>query len=869
MTMKRTKVSISLLALLSAAAASCSGDPGDIGGPNVDAPDAPSLAVAGSLGSDEEVRGTRFWFIELKGTPVAAGGDEATIQAERQAFRDQAAKAGLKFTERHTFGKLWNGLSIEIDPMDRPLLKAIPAVKSVFPVTEVQPDLTTATAMTSATIVHNTAPTYYKGEGIKVGVIDSGIDWNHKDLGSCFGPGCHVEFGHDFVGDAFSSANPVLMPDNDPDDCGGHGSHVAGIIGADRSIKGVAPKVRLGAYRVFGCSGSTLSDVMIEAMEKALEDGMQVVNMSIGAAFAGWKEYPTAVAADNLVTAGVVVVTSAGNSGTSGLYATGAPGLGEKVIANAMFDNTHSRLPYGVAQDNTKIGYSTATGSPLAPTSGSGTLVKTGTPTTLGDGCVNLPPAGTLTGKIVLIRRGSPAVGATCGFYNKAKNAEDAGAIGVILYNNVAGRLSPTVAPPTPADPAIKIPVVAISDLEGVVLNDLIAGGQTQWTWTAELSQFTNLSAKLLNGDSSYGLSATLDMKPDLGAPGGYIYSTIPLEQGGYATFNGTSMASPHTAGAAALFLQAHPGSTAEQIRTALQNTAEPMLWSGNPGSGAFDVVHRQGAGMINIDRAINAPARVTPSKLPIGETEGGPAVRTLTVTNLTSQPIEYTLSHTASASTTGGTVYAPTNGASGQASVAFSAPTVTVPANGTATFDVTITANPNLADRGLFGGWIVLTDGTGGMKLRVPYVGLKGDYQSIKTVTPTSSNFPWLATLSGTSYFYAQSGTPFSLQGANGLPYVLMHFEHPARLIKMTAISRSGVTWGEAYSDQFLPRNSTNTGFFSFSWDGKVMQNGQLVSVPNGQYYLKVEVLKALGSENNPAHWEVWNSPSISIQRP
>jgi hypothetical protein len=505
-------------------------------------------------------------------------------------------------------------------------------------------------------------------------------------------------------------------------------------------------------------------------------------------------------------------------------------------------------------------------------------LARTGTPQTVDDGCtVNKPAAGSLTGKIVLIRRG------TCGFFEKSKNAEEAGAVGVILYNNVSGRISPTVAVPAAPDAnsnrsPLTIPVVALSDVDGVALSNAIAAGQTDWTWSDQIDRFTNFTGKLLNGGSSYGPSASLDMKPDLGAPGGGIYSTIPLEQGGYAVFDGTSMASPHTAGAVALYLQAHPGTSPADVRDTLQNTAEPMLWSGNPGSGQLDVVHRQGAGMINIDKAINAPVRVSPGKLPLGEDNGQPSTRTLTVKNLTGSPIEYTLSHSPSVSSTaftsstaasGQPYLVPTNSSAAPATVTFSSPTVLVPANSTATFDVTITANANLPQRGLYGGWVVLTDAAG-YKVRVPYQGLKGDYQSIKVLTPGSSGFPWLSSLAGTTYSkIVNGGAIFSLQNGQK-PYVLAHFDYQARMFRLSAISRTGVNLGVAYEQEFMGRNSTTSGFWSFSWDGTVINSsGQVVDVPNGQYYLKVEVLKPLGDESNPAHWDTWSSTNFVIQRP
>src|SRR5206468_3578978 len=142
--------------------------------------------------------------------------------------------------------------------------------------------------------------------------------------------------------------DPVPHPDADPDDCAGHGTHVAGIIGASGNpatggVRGVAPGVTFGSYRVFGCQGSTEADIMLAAMEAALADHMDVLNMSIGSAFQ-WPQYPTSAAANRLVNKGVVVVASIGNSGTDGIYSAGSPGLGSKVIGVASFDNVRILL---------------------------------------------------------------------------------------------------------------------------------------------------------------------------------------------------------------------------------------------------------------------------------------------------------------------------------------------------------------------------------------------------------------------------------------------------------------------------------------------------------------------------------------------
>ena len=190
---------------------------------------------------------------------------------------------------------------------------------------------------------------------------------------------------------------------------------------------------------------------MLAAMERRSDDGADVVNMSIGSALQ-WPQYPTAKAADNLVKHGVVVVASIGNEGALGLYGAAAPGVGKNVIGVASFDNTHANLvAFTISPDGAKVGYIAATGAPAAPVTGSFPMARTGTTTSrrrrLRARC--LP--GSLTGKVALIRRG------TCSFYQKAFNAQTAGAAGVVLYNNAPGFISPTVA----GTPPITIPVVS------------------------------------------------------------------------------------------------------------------------------------------------------------------------------------------------------------------------------------------------------------------------------------------------------------------------------------------------------------------------------------------------------------------------
>lgn len=198
-----------------------------------------------------------------------------------------------------------------------------------------------------------------------------------------------------------------------------------------------------------------------------------------------------------------------------------------------------------------------------------------------------------------------------------------------------------------------------------------------------------------------------------------------------------------------------------------------------------------------------------------------------------------------------------------------FSAPSVTVPAGGTASVDVTIAPNPALADRSLFGGYIVFTPQGGGQVYRVPFAGFKGDYQSIPALTPTPAGLPWLAKLIGTTYFNQPGGATFTLAGGD-VPYILLHLDHPVRRVRMEVFeSGSGKAWHRALDAEYFPRNNTATSFFAFPWDGTTRGGNKAYVVPNGSYVIRLTVVKALGQESNPAHVETWTSPVITIARP
>jgi hypothetical protein len=314
-------------------------------------------------------------------------------------------------------------------------------------------------------------------------------------------------------------------------------------------------------------------------------------------------------------------------------------------------------------------------------------------------------------------------------------------------------------------------------------------------------------------------------------------------------------------------------------VRDILQNSADPAPWWGFPGGPYLDNVHRQGAGMLDIDDAILATTAVEPGKLALGETTG-PVTRKITVWNRSKASVTYDLSYVNALSTSG--TFAVGFWES-DATVSFGSSSVTVPAQASVDVNVTVTP-PSEPANGVYGGYVVLEpQGDSGQTFRVPFAGFYGDYQSIVALNPTAFGFPLIGRLvgctivrglectAGGSYDVIANDT-FTMADAFNVPQLLLHFDHQVRKLKVEVKHAvTGKTWHLAFNMEFLPRNSTSTGFFAFPFSGQTTGNSgkKAYTVPDGTYVFKISAAKAGGDPKNAAHWETVTTAPFTIDRP
>ena len=418
------------------------------------------------------------------------------------------------------------------------------------------------------------------GSGIKIAIIDTGVDFNHPDLLG-WGPDGKVIGGYNFIHE-----NQL------PLDTNGHGTQVAGVIAADGQIVGIAPKAKILAYKVSENGEGVSSDLIIRAIEKAIEDEADIINISLGVN----KTNPKIDRAVNLaLEKEIFIVTAAGNDGPE-LKTIGSPGRNSgSVTVGATYNNLTSSLVATLEIDEKPY--------TVIPMVGSSKLenVITGKIIFAGYGKIKDFEKLNVENAIVMVERGSDVEGELLYFSIKEKNAASAGAKALIVYNSNPGIFLGELTHEFIETGYIpQIPVVSMDREEGLEIIKSL-----KETSEGIMNLFYN--PDFVAHFSSRGPVSPFYIKPEIVAPGAYINTT--QNNAGYNFTSGTSFAAPHVSGAAALLLQKNPELHHHEIKSILLTTVKDV-------SDAYEQkfsIHEAGAGRLDIGNAYNAKLIIIP----------------------------------------------------------------------------------------------------------------------------------------------------------------------------------------------------------------------------------------------------------------
>ncbi|HEX7949125.1 MAG TPA: S8 family serine peptidase [Candidatus Limnocylindrales bacterium] len=621
--------------------------------------------------------------VELGGSPVAVREGAALARGQRLSMLGQAAiRAGLRARQDALLPSLtalgarvlgqyqdaYDGIKVRVAAGQLSRIRALPGVQRVVAVPLYRLANVASNNYTGVPAAWAAAGGL-TGRGVKIGIVDTGIDYYHADFGgsgvpadyaaddgTTIGtpafPNAKVAGGFDFVGDDYDAAGtgPALIPHPDPDplDCQGHGTHTAATaaglgVQADGTTfhgpynaktlsaqhflvgPGSAPEATLYALRVFGCSGST--DMVVDAIDWAVKNHLDVISLSLGTPF-GDPRSADAVAADNAAKAGVVVVAAAGNEGP-GAYINSIPGASSRAIEVAAVDAIPS---FPGATITVGSGLPAIVANEVASFPVTGRLdVLPGPDGTIGLGCNADDYAGVQAGDIVVTLRGD------CPRTDRATLGQAAGAGAVIMVNNTDKEVFP------PLEGAIKdvtIPFLGVKPSGAAALQAAAAATVT----VIGGSTLANPAYKAVADFSSGGPAADGSLKPDIAAPGLSVFSAAVGTGTAGTRESGTSMSTPHVAGVVALVRQAHPSWTPEQVKAALMNTASATAIAGyDPRTG--------GSGLVQAAAAVRTVALATTGSGAASLSFGAPALnaaysatRTIRLQNTSRASITYRL---------------------------------------------------------------------------------------------------------------------------------------------------------------------------------------------------------------------------------
>lgn len=666
-------------------------------------------------------------------------------------------------------------------------------------------------------------------------------------------------------------------------DCTGHGTHVAGIVAAnDKKLGfvGGAPGVTLHAYRVFGCNGSTTADALIAALNRAYQDGAHIISVSIGGPN-GWKENSWGMAASRIVAKGTVVVMSAGNQGTNGVFYGSSGAVGEGVSAVASYANvvTPVLMYYGnfTVDNGQPQQFSYALGTPDRFDSSLPLWVSTFNTSVKADLCRSLPKSTPdLSNYTVLIRFGG------CAPDRQANNAAKAGAKYILFYQdnddhpffiNIQSRISKHVSGLGFVHK--KLGEEWIKNLAARKNVTVKLGSKADEKF--ELNNFpNNKTGGTLNIFTSWGPTWNIDVKPQFGAPGGQILSTWPRRKGSYAVASGTSMAAPLTAAMYALLMQIRGRNSPAMLQNLLSANANPQLsYDGDRFLGQLAPVVQQGGGIIQVYDAAFATTLLEPSSLSFNETTYFAKSKNFTLTNQNNRSITYQISYVPALTTItlkkngNGTVNPyPGEFSKDSATLKFSDDSITIEKGHSATVEV-IATPPNLdANRlPLWSGYIRV-NGTDGSSLSLPYLGLLGSLRNHTVLDPKGS---YIANAGDKDFKPVAPNTVFTVPrpGRSGnltMPAIVITPFLGIRELQFHVVNASGNGTSASSIGQLQgsPANYNSRAKDGLRWNGQ-FSDGHFA--PEGSYKVLVKALRLWGDKANMTDWDEAVTPPFVLK--
>ena len=830
---------------------------------------------------------------------------EEKIQEVKETQKDAKDEAeeitGEKINK--SFGTLINGFSIDAKVKDIEDLKKIDGVKSVKIVKTYYPAMNSAKELTEA--VETWKDLGLKGEGMVVSIIDSGIDPSHKDMRITDpskaklkkedlkeGPGQYftekIPYGYNFADE-----NENIVDSHPKVDM--HGMHVAGIVAANGSeeeiskneaVKGVAPEAQLLAMKVFSNNPNrqgAAEDDIVAAIEESVNQGADIINMSLGSTAGFQKEDdPEQIAVKKAVDAGVVVVVAAGNSQYStapfkvpdvkdtGLV--GAPGTAKDALTVANYHNSKMPLPtitFNLEGEAIKVPFMLSEDESVLKVDTDFEMVDCGL------GKEEDFKDKDLEGKVALIKRGEIS------FIDKNLNAQGAGAVGVIVYNGDGDESFINMA----TDERVKIPSVFVKNSDGENLKKAILE-KSKVKFTKEKILVNSSDAGDFVESSSWGPTPSLDFKPQISAPGGNIYSTINNNKYGIKT--GTSMAAPHVAGGETLIVEGlkkeNPDLKGRDLVDLAKNTAisTSKIEMDKHNENIPYSPRRQGAGLMQIEDALK-------NKVVVLDENNSPTVAlkqignekefTLTLKNYGDKEATYDVSNLGGVLTeTSDTLKTMSHDVSLEgAKVKFDKDKITVPAKGTETLKVRLTIPKAVSEDRFVEGFIKL-EGQDVPSLSVPFIGYYGDWgkdQIIESMNWDEDNQKFivpsevLTNLNGSMGYKLGLGAkdekgnfkvdPSKIaispngDGNGDLIAPYLYYLRNARVTEVELLDKDKNSLGLIGKEDYIRKEEFNEPsgsgkapnlFENLNWDGKLYNEstGEKEVVKEGQYYLNIK---------------------------